>query len=158
LAIPASTKEGATRGGARAKNLAERLCWRSWIERARARSRSADPDSRVMAAHTKMDVGYNVQLAVGAKHKMLVEQAVINQVVDMGLLTEIADPAREILGAKRSRCRLPLLQCRGHGVRQSQGPSSLLATGLHERDARRRRQVAQNRAVAAGVSLYLICI
>jgi hypothetical protein len=39
-----------------------------------------DPDSRAMAAHTKVGVGYNAQVAVDAKHKMLVEQAVTNQV------------------------------------------------------------------------------
>jgi hypothetical protein len=43
-----------------------------------------DPDSRAIAAHTKVGVGYNAQVAVDAKHKMLVEQAVTNQVVDMG--------------------------------------------------------------------------
>jgi hypothetical protein len=34
-----------------------------------------DPDSRAMAAHTKAGVGYNIQVAVDAKHKMIVEQA-----------------------------------------------------------------------------------
>ena len=34
-----------------------------------------DPDSRAMAAHTKVGVGYNIQVAVDAKHKMIVEQA-----------------------------------------------------------------------------------
>jgi hypothetical protein len=33
-----------------------------------------DPDSRAMAAHTKVGVGYNIQVAVDAKHKMIVEQ------------------------------------------------------------------------------------
>ena len=56
-----------------------------------------DPDSRAMAAHTKVAVGYNVQLAVDAKHKLIVEQAVSNQVVDMGLLTQTVEPARAIL-------------------------------------------------------------
>ena len=37
-----------------------------------------------MAAHTKVGVGYNIQVAVDAKHKLIVEQAVTNQVVDMG--------------------------------------------------------------------------
>ena len=50
-----------------------------------------------MAAHTKVAVGYNIQIAVDAKNKMIVEQAVTNQVVDMGLLTQIAEPARAIL-------------------------------------------------------------
>jgi transposase len=58
-----------------------------------------DPDSRAMAAHTRVAVGYNVQVAVDAKHKLLVEQQVTNQVVDMGLLTETATPAKELLGA-----------------------------------------------------------
>jgi hypothetical protein len=50
-----------------------------------------------MAAHTKVGVGYNVQIAVDAKHKMIVEQAVTNDVLDMGLLQQTAEPARPIL-------------------------------------------------------------
>jgi len=50
-----------------------------------------------MAAHTKVGVGYNIQVAVDAKHKMIVEQEVTNQVLDMGLLKDTAEPAREIL-------------------------------------------------------------
>ena len=52
-----------------------------------------------MAAHTRVAVGYNVQVAVDAKHKLIVEQDVGNQVVDMGLLTETATSAKELLGA-----------------------------------------------------------
>ena len=47
-----------------------------------------DPDSRAMAAHTHVAVGYNVQVAVDVKHKLIVEQQVTDQVVDMGLLTQ----------------------------------------------------------------------
>jgi len=57
-----------------------------------------DPDSRAMAAHTHVAVGYNVQFAVDSKHKLIVEQQVTNQVVDMGLLTETAEPVKQILG------------------------------------------------------------
>ena len=53
-----------------------------------------------MAAHTKVGVGYDVQVAVDAKNKLIVEQAVTNQVADMGLLTETSEPAREILGVE----------------------------------------------------------
>ena len=53
-----------------------------------------------MAAPTKVGVGYNVQVAVDAKNKLIVEQAVTNQVVDMGLLTKTSEPAREILGVE----------------------------------------------------------
>ena len=43
-----------------------------------------EPDSRAMATPTKVGVGYNVQVAVDAKNKLIVEQVVTNQVVDMG--------------------------------------------------------------------------
>lgn len=56
-----------------------------------------DPDGRAMAAHTHVAVSYNVQVAVDTKHDLIVEQQVTNQVVAMGLLTETAEPAKEIL-------------------------------------------------------------
>jgi transposase len=101
--------DGATSGGARTKNLAEKI---AALNEKRGRYEAmlaqldrtgedqislTDPDSRAMAAHTKAGVGYNIQVAVDAKHKLIVEQAVTNQVVDMGLLTQTAEPAREIL-------------------------------------------------------------
>ena len=45
-------------------------------------------------------VGYNVQVAVDAKHKLIVEQQVTNQVVDMGRLTQTAAPAKDVLGVE----------------------------------------------------------
>ncbi|MBV8526079.1 MAG: hypothetical protein JOY71_28880, partial [Acetobacteraceae bacterium] len=51
--------------------------------------------------HTKVAVGYNIQVAVDIKHKLIVEQQVTNQVVDMGLLTKTAEPAKEVLGGER---------------------------------------------------------
>jgi transposase len=59
-----------------------------------------DPDSRAMAAHTRVAVGYDAQIAVDAKHKLIVEQQVTNQVLDRGLLTETAEPAKETLGVE----------------------------------------------------------
>jgi hypothetical protein len=53
------------------------------------------------AAGTRVAVGYNVQVAVDTKHKLIVEQQVTNQVVDMGLLTQTAEPAKEILGVEK---------------------------------------------------------
>jgi hypothetical protein len=61
-----------------------------------------DPDSRAMAAHTKVAVGYNVQLAVDAKHKLIVEQTVTNQVVDMGLLKETPNRPAPFWMSRRS--------------------------------------------------------
>ena len=105
-------EDGATGGGARTKNLAEKI---AALNEKRGRYQAmlaqldrtgedqislTDPDSRAMAAHTKVGVGYNVQVAVDAKNKLIVEQAVTNQVVDMGLLTQTAEPAREVLGVE----------------------------------------------------------
>lgn len=96
-------------GGARTKNLAEKIealrnkrsCYAALLAEMQrtgeAQVSLTDPDSRAMAAHTKVGVGYNIQVAVDAKNKMIVEQAVTNQVVDMGLLTQTAEPARTIL-------------------------------------------------------------
>jgi Transposase and inactivated derivatives len=105
-------EDGATGGGARTKNLAEKIA--ALNEKARPLPSDAGParpnrrgpdladrsDSRAMAAHTKVGVGYNIQVAVDAKNKLIVEQAVTNQVVDMGLLTQTAEPAREVLGVE----------------------------------------------------------
>jgi transposase len=105
--------EGGTSGGSRVHNLAEKIeAIRGKCDRLRAllaeleqtgesQVSLTDPDSRAMAGHTKVGVGYNIQVAVDAKHKLIVEQAVSNQVVDMGLLTQTAEPARAILGVDR---------------------------------------------------------
>jgi transposase len=102
-----------TTGGSRVKNLTEKI---AAIRERRERHKDmlaeldqtgesqislTDPDSRAMAAHTRVAVGYNVQIAVDAKHKLIVEQQVTNQVVDMGLLARTAEPAKEVLGVER---------------------------------------------------------
>lgn len=45
-----------------------------------------DPDARAMVRMTRVGVGYNMQLAVDAKYKLIAEQEVCNRVLDMGLL------------------------------------------------------------------------
>lgn len=99
-------------GAARVKNLPEKI---AAVRERRARCKDmlaeldrtgedqislTDPDSRAMAAHTQVAVGYNIQVAVDAKQKLIVEQQVTNQVVDMGLLTETAKAAKEVLGVE----------------------------------------------------------
>jgi hypothetical protein len=105
--------ENKAAGGSRTQNLAEKI---AALQAARDRHRSllaelertgesqislTDPDSRAMAGHTRVAVGYNAQLAVDAKYKLIVEQQVANQVVEMGLLKQTAEPARAILGVER---------------------------------------------------------
>ncbi|WP_218014053.1 transposase [Rubellimicrobium roseum] len=60
-----------------------------------------DPDSRAMARMTKVGVGYNVQVAVDTKHKLIVEQQVHSQVVDMGLLATTAKAAIQALDVEK---------------------------------------------------------
>ncbi len=100
-------------GGARVTNLAEKIaairerrtrCTEMLAELDRTGESQislTDPDSRAMAAHTHIAVGYNVQVAVDTRHKLIVEQQVTNQVVDMGLLMQTAGPAKEILGVEQ---------------------------------------------------------
>ena len=60
-----------------------------------------DPDARGMATHPKVGVGYNAQVALDAKHKLIVEQHVTNAGSDLGLLAQTAGAARELLGVER---------------------------------------------------------
>lgn len=111
--LDARDAEERASGGSRVRNLAEKIealkkkrgeytAHLSALEKSGESQVSlTDPDSRAMAAHTKVGAGYNIQTAVDAKHKMIVEQAVSNDVLDMGLLQQTAEPAREILDVER---------------------------------------------------------
>lgn len=57
-----------------------------------------DPDSRSMKVGQGTDVCYNVQTAVDAKHKLIVEHQVTNAVTDMGQLMPVAGAAQQTLG------------------------------------------------------------
>ena len=98
--------------GSRVRNLAEKI---AAIGERRTRCKAmlaeldrtgedqislTDPDSRAMAEHTRVAEGYNVQIAVDVKHKLIAEQQVTNQVADMGLLTQTAEAAKEVLGVE----------------------------------------------------------
>jgi len=75
------------------------------LEQLNARGESqislTDPDARAMVSGQKVVVGYNAQVAVDAKHKLIVEQHVTNAATDMGLLASTAGAAREVLGVER---------------------------------------------------------
>jgi len=60
-----------------------------------------DPDSRAMPKSPKVDVGYNVQVAVDEKHKLIVEQYVTNTVTDVDQLSKISKQAKEELGVEK---------------------------------------------------------
>lgn len=60
-----------------------------------------DPDSRAMPVVMKVGVGYNVQLAVDVKHKLIAEEDVSNNVLDIGLLAPTVEAAMQLLGVEQ---------------------------------------------------------
>jgi len=155
--LDTSDASEATTSGTRVKNLAEKI---AAVRERQARCKEmlaeldrtgesqislTDPDSRAMATHTRVAVGYNAQVAVDAKHKLIVEQQVTNQVADMGLLTPTAEPAKAALGVEtiavvadrgyfRSRISKPVRRrgwspmCRARSEGQRSGAASIART------------------------------
>jgi transposase len=62
-----------------------------------------DPDSRMMpvSGGRRTDVGYNVQVCVDAKHKLIVDHEVTNAVTDRDLLSHMAKRSKELLGVQQ---------------------------------------------------------
>jgi hypothetical protein len=91
--------------GARTKNLAETIAvlhekrghyeaMSAELERTgEAQISLTDPDRRAMAAHTKAGVGDNIKVAVDAKHKMIVEQAMGDQTATRSTCSGQMQPA-----------------------------------------------------------------
>ena len=64
-----------------------------------------DPDARAMHSSTRVAVGYNAQIAVDTKYKLIAEQQVHSKVSDLGLLAETAAAARENLAVEGGTLR-----------------------------------------------------
>ena len=61
---------------------------------------STDPDARLLSKSGQSVSGYNVQIAVDDKHKLIVASAVVNDGNDTGQLHALAEAAKEALGAE----------------------------------------------------------
>lgn len=59
---------------------------------------TVDPDARLLSKRGQTIAGYNVQIAVDAKHKLIVAEAVTQDGNDTGQLMPMLDKARDILG------------------------------------------------------------
>ncbi len=130
-------------GGSRVENLAEKIT-RYGIRREQHKDMLAaldrtgesqisltDPDSRAMAAHTHVAVGYNVQVAVDAKHKLIVEQQVTNQVVDIwGYWHRPPNQPKRFSASSGSRSSPTGAISRSRTLRPARRPGSIL-TALH---------------------------
>ena len=57
-----------------------------------------DPDARLLAKHGQIVAGYNVQIAVDDKHKLIVASAVVNDGNDSGQFHAMAQAAKQALG------------------------------------------------------------
>ena len=57
-----------------------------------------DPDSRAMYLGQAIQISYNVQTAIDAKNKMIVDHEVTNSVTDLGQLSPLALRVKEFLG------------------------------------------------------------
>jgi transposase len=58
-----------------------------------------DPDARLLQKHGQIVAGYNAQIAVDDKHKLIVASEIVNEGNDTGQLYEIAAAAKQALGA-----------------------------------------------------------
>ena len=100
---------GPGRGGALSAKIAKvrerRQAQEAMLEQLNASGESqvslTDPDARAMVTGQKTTVGYNAQVAVDAKHKLIVEQHVTNAATDMGLLAATGGAAKETLAVER---------------------------------------------------------
>jgi transposase len=59
-----------------------------------------DPDARLLMKRGQKVAGYNVQIAVDEKHKLIVASEVVNDGNDTGQLHDMAQAAKEALGAE----------------------------------------------------------
>lgn len=60
-----------------------------------------DPDTRLMKSRQGTHAGYNVQIAVDSKHKLIVAEDLSGARSDRGQMSEVAKQAKEMLGVER---------------------------------------------------------
>ncbi len=78
-----------------------------------------DPDSRLMARdHDPGKVGYNVQIAVDGKHKLIVTHEVTNAVTDRDQLSGMAQTAKEVLAGEELKVVADMGYAHGREIKQ----------------------------------------
>lgn len=74
---------------------------REMEERGEKQRSLTDPEARLMKSANGMEVGYNVQLAVDSKHKLIASVEVTNEVNDQQLLAQMGQQAKADLGVEQ---------------------------------------------------------
>ena len=90
-----------------------------------------DPDARLLVKNGQGVAGYNVQVAVDDKHKLIVASEVVNDSSDVGQLHAMATAAKEILDAEALQAladegyynSLELKACEDDGIKAYVSPS-----------------------------------
>lgn len=79
---------------------------------------TTDPDTRNMVVAQGWQVGYNAQLAVDAKHKLIAADTVTNEVSDKRQLANVALQAKENLGLQQAEVLADGGYCTGAEIKQ----------------------------------------
>jgi len=101
-----------------------------------------DPDSRSMPTGQGVDVCYNIEVVVDAKHKLIITHEVTSDVTDQDQLAPMAIQAKELLGVKE----LDTVADKGfyNGEQVKQCDKGAPRAGLFRAPARSRRRVDEN--------------
>ena len=105
---PGSEDGGKRDGGAVADKLAALMAQRAKTkadldrlkESGETQLSTTDADARLLSKSGQLVAGYNVQIAVDAKHKLIATSDVVNDGNDTGQLYEVAKAAKEALGVE----------------------------------------------------------
>jgi len=101
-ALPTVTELREKLAGLRQSQAACRQQLHSLVVTGQSQVSLTDPDSRAMSRGGASVVGYNVQVVVDAKHKLLVESAATNAVNDLGQLAPMTLAAQATLAQARA--------------------------------------------------------
>ena len=77
-----------------------------------------DPDARLLTKNSQSVAGYNVQIAVDSKHKLIAASEVVNDGNDAGQLYEMADAAKQALAVETLTVVADAGYCNGATLKQ----------------------------------------
>jgi transposase len=116
-----------------------------------------DPDARLLLKSGQNVAGYNVQIAVDDKHKLIVASEVVNDGNDSGQLHAIAAAAKEALGVERLQAMADVGYYNGETLRACEADSIVAyvpEAGKNNRLAKQGRFTLKEFIYNAGQDVY----